>query len=82
MDTRTGWWFRLAISSSVRENSVMILVGALFLSLVSSFPSLLDEEEELLKDGGRLPLLSRVRLLVVVGMIVCVVVLASSSSIT
>ena len=60
----------------------MILVGrALFLSLVSSFPSLLDEEEEL-KDGGRLPLLSRVRLLVVVGMIVCVVVLASSSSIT
>ena len=59
----------------------MILVGTLFLSLVSSFPSLLDEEEEL-KDGGRLPLLSRVRLLVVVGMIVCVVVLASSSSIT
>jgi hypothetical protein len=78
MDTRTGWWFRLAISSSVRQNSV-ILVGALFLSLVSSFPSLLDEEEEL-KDGGRLPLLSRMPLLVVVSIVF--VVLASSSSIT
>ena len=57
----------------------MILVGALFLSLVSSFPSLLDEEEEL-KDGGRLPLLSRMPLLVVVSIVF--VVLASSSSIT
>ena len=60
----------------------MILVGrALFLSLVSSFPSLLDEEEALKDDRGCLPLLSRMRLLVVVGGIVFVVVLASSSSI-
>ena len=42
-------------------------------------PSLLDEEEEL-KDGGRLPLLSRMPLLVVVSIVF--VVLASSSSIT
>jgi len=62
MDTRTGWWFRLAISSSVRQNSVIL--GTSFLSLVSSFPPLLDEEEE--KDGGRLPLLSLMLLLVVV----------------
>jgi hypothetical protein len=75
MDTRTGWWFRLAISSSVRENSVIF--GTSFFSLVSFlFPSLLlDDEEE--KDGGRRPLLSPMPPLVVV----CIVfVLASSSS--
>ena len=45
-------------------NGNVSVLGTSFLSLVSSFPPLLDEEEE--KDGGRLPLLSLMLLLVVV----------------